>query len=112
MHRLCISLTSESTNSLILADGVQIEKLYLPKTITNLILKEPTSLTGILSDCKGHIETIQKYEVATVTEEEYNAFLNGSSDIVYYLNTVDGYKRCDDESYFKVTTVTPISPSP
>lgn len=91
-------------SSFILADGVQIEKLYLPKTITNLILKEPTSLTGILSDCKGHIETVQKYEVATVTEEEYNAFLNGSSDIVYYLNTVDGYKRCDDENYFKVTT--------
>lgn len=35
--------------SITLADGVQVEKLYLPKTITNLSLAEPTSLTGYLT---------------------------------------------------------------
>ena len=32
-----------------MADGVQIETLYLPQTITTLILKEPTELTQLLT---------------------------------------------------------------
>ena len=35
--------------SVTLADGVQIETLYLPQTVTTLILKEPTELTQLLT---------------------------------------------------------------
>ena len=80
-------------SSFILADGVQISKLHLPATITNLILKEPTSLTGILSDASPSKETVVSYNPIAVTAETYDKS-------VYYINTLDGYKRCDDAEYF------------
>lgn len=95
-------------SSFIFADGVQIEKLYLPKTVTNLILKEPTSLIGILTGVNPEVETVEEYETITVSEEQYNNFLEHANDDgydgeIYYQNTIDGYKRCDDTDYFKVT---------
>lgn len=80
-------------SSFILADGVQISKLHLPATVTNLILKEPTSLTGILKDPSPKVETVISYHPSAVTEDEYDKS-------IYYINTLDGYKRCDDTEYF------------
>jgi hypothetical protein len=82
-----------NVQSFVLADGVQISKLYLPSTITNLILKEPTSLTGILTEAKATLETITSYLPITVFEETYDKEH-------LYVNTLDGYKRCDDVEYF------------
>jgi hypothetical protein len=82
-----------NVQSFVLADGVQISKLYLPSTITNLILKEPTSLTGILTEAKATLETITSYLPTTVFEETYDKEH-------LYVNTLDGYKRCDDAEYF------------
>ena len=80
-------------SSFILADGVQIAKLHLPETITNLILKEPTSLTGILTSPDPTETEIVNYNSVTVTADTYNA-----ND--YWINTLDGYKNCNDSSYF------------
>lgn len=82
-----------NVSSFILADGVQIAKLHLPATITNLILKEPTSLTGILTDPSPEEKEIIKYTPETVTEDTYDVS-------IHYINTLDGFKRCDDADYF------------
>lgn len=84
-----------NVSSFILADGVQIAKLHLPETVTNLILKEPTSLTGILTSADPTEEIIEEYIPITVTEETYNPS-------IYYVNTLEGYKRCDDTDYFGI----------
>lgn len=80
-------------NSFILADGVQIAKLHLPATVTNLILKEPTSLTGILTSAAPTNETKVEFKPVGVTAASYNSS-------IHYINTIDGYKRCDDSEYF------------
>lgn len=82
-------------SSFILADGVQIAKLHLPETVTNLILKEPTSLTGILTSADPTQEVIEEYIPITVTELTYDPS-------IHYVNTLEGYKRCDDTDYFGI----------
>lgn len=82
-----------NVSSFILADGVQIAKLHLPETVTNLILKEPTSLTGILSSSAPSTVISDEYYPISLDAEEYDASL-------YYINTLDGYERCDDDEYF------------
>ena len=82
-----------NVSSFILADGVQIAKLHLPNTVTNLILKEPTSLTGILSSAEAVEQSTDEYYPISLTEVEYDP-------AVYYINTLDGYKLCNDEEYF------------
>lgn len=82
-----------NVNSFILADGVQIAKLYLPETVTNLILKEPTSLTGILTESTPTTETVVEYHPISVTAETYDP-------TIHYINTIDGYKLCNDYEYF------------
>ena len=82
-----------NVSSFILADGVQIAKLHLPNTVTNLILKEPTSLTGILSSAEAVEQSTDEYYPISLTEMEYDP-------AIYYINTLDGYKLCNDEEYF------------
>lgn len=85
-----------NVNSFILADGVQIAKLHLPATVTNLILKEPTSLTGVLTNAAPTSETIVEYHPIGITAETYDPS-------IHYINTIDGYKLCNDYEYFGYT---------
>ena len=80
-------------NSLVLADGVQIETLYLPETITTIKLTEPTSLTGITNTAASTTEQVTTYEPIGLSESEYEVSK-------YYVNTLeDGYILCDDVNY-------------
>ena len=76
-----------------LADGVQIEILHLPEATNSLILREPTSLKNILTSYEPENKIVDKYIIVNITEESYDPS-------VHYINTLDGYKLCNDESYF------------
>lgn len=80
-------------NSVVLADGVQIETLYLPNTITTIKLTEPTSLTGITKSVTPIEKEVEHYNPIGVEEAEYEPNK-------YYENTIEeGYRLCADEHY-------------
>lgn len=70
--------------SVVLADGVQIETLHLPNTITNISLIEPVALTGILTS-------------ATVAPEDKGLFIEGIT------NSMGDYSKDIDINKYAIT---------
>lgn len=85
-------------NSVVLADGVQVETLYLPETTTTLKLTEPTSLTGIVTNPVATDKIVESYEPIGVSDDP--DAVHPYAPNTYYINTLEsGYILCEDEEY-------------
>lgn len=74
-----------SLTSVVLADGVQIETLHLPKTITNITLVEPVALSGILTT-----KTVSPTDKGLFIEEITNSNGDYSKDIAVDTYAITG----------------------
>lgn len=73
-------------SSVILADGVQIETLYLPSTITTLILKEPTELTELLTSYPAAVDGVFPKGLYI---DGLTTTIDDCTNAVTFMNTID-----------------------